>query len=447
MMVMGAEALLNWIIDSGGSYYMTPRLDLVFDNRNMIGEVYYWVTVKRLKSKVLARGIYVKLQSSKVKVINGSRVILSGTRKDNCVYSLDGHAVESELNASVEEKDSLAQVWHKRLGHISEAGLPALEKHELFWHTTQEVIDSIHSNLWGLSQVESLGVKSLDFPRPSRWKRHFEVELKGTDQEDGDDEDAGDQETNQTSDLTDYQLVRNREPRTRMKPLRFRDESNMVAYAFVVAEEEDTHGPLTYLEAVAYEDISKSYALSEYIFLLLYVDNMLIAHKSKAEIGSTKSLLKKEFDMKELREAKKILSMKIFRDQIRKILRVLQSGLSLKDFPFMDCDVERMSKVSYAAAKEAIWPKGLLEELGVEPNTVAVNFDNQGAIHLSWNHVFHERTKHINVRYHFIREVLEAKKVKVLKVGTKHNDVDALTKVVLGLKLQYYLELLSIGIG
>nr|GEV08394.1 retrovirus-related Pol polyprotein from transposon TNT 1-94 [Tanacetum cinerariifolium] len=81
------------------------------------------------------------------------------------------------------------------------------------------------------------------------------------------------------------------------------------------------------------------------------------------------------------------------------------------------------------AVKEAIWLKGLLEELGLELNTMAVNCDNQGAIHLSRNHVFHERTKHINVRYHFIREVLEAKTVKVLKVGTEHNVADALTKV------------------
>ncbi|GKE72485.1 retrotransposon protein, putative, ty1-copia subclass [Tanacetum coccineum] len=43
-------------------------------------------------------------------------------------------------------------------------------------------------------------------------------------------------------------------------------------------------------------------------------DDMLIACKSKADIGSTKSLLKKEFDMKELGEAKKILGMEIVRD-------------------------------------------------------------------------------------------------------------------------------------
>ncbi|GKG52020.1 hypothetical protein Tco_0544658, partial [Tanacetum coccineum] len=59
----------------------------------------------------------------------------------------------------------------------------------------------------------------------------------------GDDEDAGDQETDHIADLTDYQLVQDREPRTRMTPLRFRDESNMAAYSFVVADEEDTQEP------------------------------------------------------------------------------------------------------------------------------------------------------------------------------------------------------------
>ncbi|GJU27513.1 putative reverse transcriptase domain-containing protein [Tanacetum coccineum] len=131
-------------------------------------------------------GYTIKLQSGKVKVINGSRVILSGIRRNNCVYSFDGHAMSDELNASVEEKDSLAQVWHKRLGHISEAGLQVLEKQGLFGkkslskldfcencvlgkshrvnfgvgkHTTQGVIDYVHSDLWGPSQVESLGGK------------------------------------------------------------------------------------------------------------------------------------------------------------------------------------------------------------------------------------------------------------------------------------------------
>ena len=52
-----------------------------------------------------------------------------------------------------------------------------------------------------------------------------------------------------------------------------------------------------------------------YIFLLLYVDNMLIAAKSMCEVNRLKSLLHKEFEMKDLGAAKKILGMEIRKDR------------------------------------------------------------------------------------------------------------------------------------
>ena len=51
-----------------------------------------------------------------------------------------------------------------------------------------------------------------------------------------------------------------------------------------------------------------------YIFLALYVDDMLVAAKSKQEIMKLKSLLSSEFDMKDL-EAAKILGIEIHRDR------------------------------------------------------------------------------------------------------------------------------------
>nr|GEY67718.1 retrovirus-related Pol polyprotein from transposon TNT 1-94 [Tanacetum cinerariifolium] len=189
--------------------------------------------------------------------------------------------------------------------------------------------------------------------------------------------------------------------------------------------------------------------------------------------GSTKSLLKKEFDIKELGEANEILGMEIVGNQSRKIMRASQSGMSKVSYAnavgiLMYLMVCTRSDIAYAATlqhvvalstteaeymaltealKEAIWLRRLLEELGVELNIVAVNCDNQDAIHLSWNHVFHERTKHINVRYHFIREVLGAKTVKILNVGIEHNVANALTKIIPELKLQHCLELLNVGVG
>ena len=52
-----------------------------------------------------------------------------------------------------------------------------------------------------------------------------------------------------------------------------------------------------------------------YIFLLLYMDDMLIATKSMCEVNRLKSLLHKEFEMKDLSAAKKILGIEIRRDK------------------------------------------------------------------------------------------------------------------------------------
>nr|GEY83392.1 retrovirus-related Pol polyprotein from transposon TNT 1-94 [Tanacetum cinerariifolium] len=150
MMVMSAQAqaLLDLIMDLGCSYHMTPMLDILFDFLECDWGSVHLGDNRECKIRGIGK-VRLQLKSGKIKVINGSRVILSGIRRDNYVYSLDGHAMTSELNANVKEKDSHAQVWHKRLGHISKAGLQVLEKQGLFGKKSLD--------LWGLSQVESLG--------------------------------------------------------------------------------------------------------------------------------------------------------------------------------------------------------------------------------------------------------------------------------------------------
>jgi len=55
----------------------------------------------------------------------------------------------------------------------------------------------------------------------------------------------------------------------------------------------------------------------EYIYLLLYVNDMLIASKNKSSINKLKVQLSSEFEMKNMREAKRILGMKIERDRVK----------------------------------------------------------------------------------------------------------------------------------
>ena len=57
---------------------------------------------------------------------------------------------------------------------------------------------------------------------------------------------------------------------------------------------------------------------------------------------------------------------------------------------------------------ELIWIKGLLRDLGIEINTpMTMHCDNQAAIHIASNSVFHERTKHIEVDCHKVRQAVE----------------------------------------
>ena len=66
------------------------------------------------------------------------------------------------------------------------------------------------------------------------------------------------------------------------------------------------------------------------------------------------------------------------------------------------------------AIKEAIWLQGLVADLGVIQEKT-VYCDSQSAIHLAKNQVHHSRTKHIDVCFHFIREILEEEDILLQK--------------------------------
>ena len=92
------------------------------------------------------------------------------------------------------------------------------------------------------------------------------------------------------------------------------------------------------------------------------------------------------------------------------------------------CEAEYVAMCE--AGKEAIWVHRLLVELGYRKKNTAVPLraDNQGAIALTSNPEFHRRIKHIDVRYHWIREAVETKQIDVIYVSTKDMAADGFTK-------------------
>ncbi|KAL1190989.1 Retrovirus-related Pol polyprotein from transposon TNT 1-94 [Cardamine amara subsp. amara] len=96
------------------------------------------------------------------------------------------------------------------------------------------------------------------------------------------------------------------------------------------------------------------------------------------------------------------------------------------------------------AVKEAIWLKGLLKDFGYEQKSVEIFCDSQSAISLSKNNVHHERTKHVDVKYHKIREVIADGIVEVLKISMLSNPADIFTKILPVSKFQTALNLLRV---
>ena len=82
------------------------------------------------------------------------------------------------------------------------------------------------------------------------------------------------------------------------------------------------------------------------------------------------------------------------------------------------------------ASKEAIWLQRLLAKLGNAQASFKMHCDSQGAVAMMRNPVSSRRTKHIDVAYHFVREMVDEGKLTVVNVGTGGMTADALTKAL-----------------
>ncbi|KAG9446279.1 hypothetical protein H6P81_012407 [Aristolochia fimbriata] len=297
-----------------------------------------------------------------------------------------------------------------------------------------------------------------------------------------------------------------------------------------------------------------------FVYLLLYVDDMLIAVKEMVEIQKLKTQLKGEFKMKDLGAAKQILGMEINRDrrggtlylsQRKYVEKVLEHfnmknakpvstplaahfRLSLALSPHKEEDKNYMTHVPYTSAvgsliehlqavkwilqylrgtsstclafkkddfslvgyvdsdyagdldrrrsitgyvftlegcsvswkatlqhvvalstteaeymavteaiKEAIWLQGLFRELSIRNEVTMIYCDSQSSIHLTKDQMHHERTKHIDVRFYFVRDIVAQGVIVVKKIGTEDNPTDMMTKALPVNKFEHCLNLIG----
>ena len=91
------------------------------------------------------------------------------------------------------------------------------------------------------------------------------------------------------------------------------------------------------------------------------------------------------------------------------------------------------------AACEAIWMRKILVGLfGSHLELTVIYCDNQSCIKLLVNLVFHDRSKHIDIWYHHIRDCVQQKIMLLQYIPTEDQDVDIMTKALTRRKFEYH---------
>ena len=107
------------------------------------------------------------------------------------------------------------------------------------------------------------------------------------------------------------------------------------------------------------------------------------------------------------------------------------------------CEAEYVAAT--IAACQAVWLRRLLDELtGVEAHPPALMVDNQPAIALAKNLVLHDRSKHIDVKFHFLRDCVDGWQIVIEFVETGRQLADVLTKPLRRLRLSELKEMIGI---
>ncbi|KAL0404269.1 UNVERIFIED_CONTAM: Retrovirus-related Pol polyprotein from transposon TNT 1-94 [Sesamum radiatum] len=155
---------------------------------------------------------------------------------------------------------------------------------------------------------------------------------------------------------------------------------------------------------------------SSVAYLVLYVDDILLIGNDVKMLGNIKAWLSTQFSMKDIGEAS--YGIKIYRDRSRRMLGLTQSSYiemlnggvvawkSSKQDTTADSTTEAEYIAASEAAKEAVWMKNYIQELGVVPSIagpMVIFCDNNGAIAQAKEPRSHHRSKHILRRYHLLR--------------------------------------------
>ena len=97
------------------------------------------------------------------------------------------------------------------------------------------------------------------------------------------------------------------------------------------------------------------------------------------------------------------------------------------------------------AAREAVWLRKLLAGLsGQSLEPTVIHYDNQSCVKMSMNPVQHDITKHVEMKYHYVQEMVQRREVELRYVPTDEQIADVLTKPLGRGKFVYFRDKLGV---
>ena len=107
--------------------------------------------------------------------------------------------------------------------------------------------------------------------------------------------------------------------------------------------------------------------------------------------------------------------------------------------------IEAEYKAMSSVTCEVAWLKRIIEYVGEKKEEpTKVHCDNQSAVKLAHNPVYHATSKHIELQHHFFREKIESKEIELIYCNTSDNVADILTKLVGMIQFQILMQKLGV---
>ncbi|GJR15369.1 retrovirus-related pol polyprotein from transposon TNT 1-94, partial [Tanacetum coccineum] len=156
------------------------------------------------------------------------------------------------------------------------------------------------------------------------------------------------------------------------------------------------------------------------LFVALYVDDLIFVGNNKQMIKDFKEVMTREFEMTDLGMMNYFLGLEVIQGE---------SGIFLSQEAYAKEILKKKYVATSLCVSHAIWLRNLLIEMeNQQHEATQIRVDNKSAIELAKNPVNHERSKHIDIRFHFIRDHVKEGRVQLVHVPSHDQVANIFTK-------------------